>query len=256
MCFCGTFSQGTPLPGIATFSTSIMQLWIRFRNAWLQWIAAGLERHVRLVYSAIRDVSKPAPAQRSFALLPMEEGKRRRVCVNPKVAWDVLLKARSSGTSPAQVLRIRDSDPHIGCHHSLAGVWVNKLQHMYVQRRSLVFGPGVHHWNLVVDPARHATKEAMVGVAWSWETQTGGYPDFQWIPATKQMTPFEQEMPDFIADMASSSRLERVASFRQLQAVSWGSSVCRKMFLCDQYSKARFALWSKALAQLHRGPKS
>ena len=122
--------------------------------------------------------------------------------------------------SPAAVLRIRHGDSHAGCHSSCSDVWINKRQHMYVARRDICFGPGVQHWNLIIDPATHSKKEAMAGVAWFWEMQAGCFPDFQWIPAAKVITGREQEMPDCIAEVASIGRLERVASFRQLQGVS------------------------------------
>ena len=84
----------------------------------------------------------------------------------------------------------------------------------------LSFHGGVHHINMVADPATHSKKETFVAVLWSWEVETTAYGYFQLLHPGKIILPSEQDMPDSIALLARLRNVERVASYRQLQAVS------------------------------------
>ena len=202
-------------------SASSGRRWTSFVVSWFRWMAQNLETHLFQVYGVHHNMGAPVPAKKAFVHNHAPATSRgSKVAVEPDVAWEILQQAQASGVSPAQVLRVRAGDAHVGCHALQGVLWSNKRETMYVERRDLGFCPGISHWNLILDPATHSKKEAMVGVAWSWESQIGCFPDFQWVPASKTITAREQAMPEELAEMAAESRLERVASFRQLQAMS------------------------------------
>ncbi len=206
-----------PLPPVTRF----MKL---LRNALVQWIAAGMEKYFFEVYSSHHDVAKPAPSYHSAPAASRGDGaKRRYVQVNPEVAWDMMEQARNTGASLRQIIKVRRTDDHVGCATSSGESWVRKLQSMYTSRRAMCLGPGVNHINAIADPATHSKKEAMVLVFWSWENQVGAYGDMQWLAQAKTVLSSEQEMPQNIADLAATLRLERVSAFRQLQA--YGNAV-------------------------------
>jgi hypothetical protein len=97
---------------------------------------------------------------------------------------------------------------------------MQKLQSMYAERRELGFGIGTKHMNLIADPSTHSKKETMVSVAYAWERDLGAICDVQCMPQGKAVLESEANLPERIANLASEGRLERVAAFRQMQAVS------------------------------------
>ncbi len=208
----------TPLPRVVRFLKML-------RNALILWLAPGMEKYVLDVYSLYHDVTKPAPTHSSHRPIPVasRDGedigcKRKYVQVNPEVAWDMIEQARNTGTTVSQVIKVRRTDDHVGCAASNADTWVRKHHCMYQTRRGFCFGPGVNHINAIADPATHSKKETMVVVFWSWENQVGAYGDTQRLSQSKTVLPTEQEMPQHIADLQAMHRLERVKSFKQLQA--------------------------------------
>ena len=74
--------------------------------------------------------------------------------------------------------------------------------------------------NIVADPSTHNKKETMALICWSWQAQVAAHGDLQVIPETKKILPSEQALPESISILRGRGRLERVATFRQLQALS------------------------------------
>jgi hypothetical protein len=164
---------------------------LRLRDSFLQWLGPSLDTYFSTVYRLHHDIHKPAP---SLALKPQPQlGDKNYVKVHPEVIWDLMEEAQSSSASVAQVLRIRRRDSHAGSCVTAGLSWVGKRMCMYASRRNMCFGPGVHHINVIADPATHSKKEVMVSVLWSWEEQVAGHGDPQWISATKTILPCDQE---------------------------------------------------------------
>ena len=59
----------------------------------------------------------------------------------------------------------------------------------------------------------------MASIVWSWQAGIAAHGDLQYIPHGG-MLPTEQEMPEHIAELYRDRRLERMSSFRQVQALS------------------------------------
>ena len=90
---------------------------------------------------------------------------------------------------------------------------------MYRDRRRLAFDR-IQHLNIVADPSTHNKQETMALICWSWQAQVAAHGDLQVIPETKKILPSEQDLPESISILRDRGRLERVATFRQLQALS------------------------------------
>ena len=88
---------------------------------------------------------------------------------------------------------------------------------MYNQRNSSVFTT-VYHWNWVADPGSHTYKEVMPAVLYSWELEEACFPAFQYLlPGKGGVTIFDCELDDDLVQIALKMKLERVATYRQLQ---------------------------------------
>ena len=78
----------------------------------------------------------------------------------------------------------------------------------------------MHHWNLVADPGTHAYKDVMPAVLYGWEIQEACYPPFQYLlPGKGGVTIFDCELEDDMVQMSLEMKLERVATYRQLQGM-------------------------------------
>jgi len=80
--------------------------------------------------------------------------------------------------------------------------------------------PGVLHFDLVSDPGHHSYKECLVSVLWCWEVQLGMHTPFQVLTPGRILTPLDAEMDDELMRHAARHKLERVASWRQIQGYS------------------------------------
>ena len=91
------------------------------------------------------------------------------------------------------------------------------MQHMfYSLQRTL---RGQNSWRSIADPATHNNNEVMAAVAYSWERGAGTYPAFQWVLPGQAMTPMDVDFEPSVVRLVDIVRLQRPASFRQLQAL-------------------------------------
>ena len=78
----------------------------------------------------------------------------------------------------------------------------------------------VCHFNLVSDPGQHSYKECQVSVLWCWEIDQAMHCPWQHLKPGKVLTSLDIDMDEDLRCWASKHKLERVASFRQLQGYS------------------------------------
>ena len=79
----------------------------------------------------------------------------------------------------------------------------------------------VKHYNIMSDGATHSCHDTLVSVGYTWENDLAGFLASQCIPPGKDITWSDQSnMPAEIAILAAKRKLERVAAFRQIQAIS------------------------------------
>ncbi len=77
----------------------------------------------------------------------------------------------------------------------------------------------------MADPGHHSYQDCLVSLVFSWELGIGCYPPWMHLVPGKTVTPLEVDMLDIVEEARARSRLDRVASFRQLQGLSKQLSV-------------------------------
>ena len=187
------------------------------RNILLPWVANAIDIFVAANYGSSNPLADaPPPALRV--------GRSRAYCkVSPEAAWDLLERSYATRTNERQALALRSDNEGLGCNQWLGEHWRNKMLQMYDLRCPQAFGaPGCNHWCLTTDPGTHSYKECLVSIAYSHEFQVGCYPKWQHVLPTKGnlLTPLDVEMESDIKAYAAVGKLERSASYRQLQAYS------------------------------------
>ena len=91
---------------------------------------------------------------------------------------------------------------------------------MYAERVRASKFPQASHWNLVADPGTHSYKDIVPPVAYSWEINVACYPPYQHLIPGKLVTSFDCELAEDMVPLAEERKLERVATYRQLQGYS------------------------------------
>ena len=160
-------------------------------------------------------VMRPPPAIRTTTC------KRNYVTVDAEAAWDLLERAMKAGTSLEAALALKDDEAAYGCSESQGAKWVNFALQLYYNRCDHLWShDDVNHYNFVSDPGHHSYKECLVTLAFSWEQDTGAFPPWQHLLPGSELTPDDAAMDDNLATIAARNKLERVASYRQLQGTS------------------------------------
>jgi len=186
------------------------------RDALLKWLVLQMTKYVMdKIVTNRDDMQKPPPAVKR----PKPDGQRTYVRLSPDAIWALLEKARSTGSSLQHAIALSKDAPSAGCCVSQCAPWIRKLQHLYTERVCLGF-KGVHHYNIVADQATHSCCETLVTLAYSWENNLAAVLATQIIPPGKHLTRMDHDMPHEVAVLAAKRKLERVAAFRQMQAIS------------------------------------
>ena len=182
----------------------------------VEWLAGALDAYVLRAFSADNELTENAPP----SLKHQSPSKRKYTVVAPEASWDLMEKALQSRANVEQSLRLKDDEDNLGCADKNGQTWGQKKIVMYGERASAVF-TCIYHWNLVADPGTHAYKEVMPAVLYGWEIDEACYPSFQYVlPGKGGVTIFDCELEtDAMVQMSLEMKLERVATYRQLQGV-------------------------------------
>ena len=184
-------------------------------KAILWWLAQLYDIYLKEVYLVAYGGDECPPA----ATRGPNAETRKYVKMHPEAVWDVLQEARRSGSSVSSVLSIRKKDAHAGSDTSNAMSLITKHIMMYCNRRDLAFRD-VRHLCVISDPSIHSKKDLGVSVFWSWETQTAAFGDVQDIVQQKFLLPEDRDLPSNVVLKWDQLRRERVASYREMQALS------------------------------------
>jgi hypothetical protein len=145
------------------------------RDALLQWLASNMDKHVMGLYAMNRDdMHKPPPALKR----PGGHGKRQYVRMSSDAVWNLLEKARHTGSSLQTAIALKSDETVAGCHPSQCMPWIRKLQRLYADRAHLGF-KNVNHYNIVADAGTHSCHETFVSLAYSWENDLAAAPYLQ-----------------------------------------------------------------------------
>ena len=130
--------------------------------------------------------------------------------------------AWQSGRSLRDALAIKRDDATLQ-HVSLSRseLWTNKYIQGYMRRASLSMRIGVNHFNIVTDASTHSCRDTLASVCYSWEQDVAVHMMAQSMPPGKDITQYDQgAMPGAIALLCADRKLQRIAAWRQLQALS------------------------------------
>ena len=185
------------------------------RRAFIVWLAAAIEHYTHHEYSQHHDVHKPPPSY-SFS----KPGRKRKyVRIHPEAAWDMMQKSVETHFSMCHVLTIRSGDADAGGCKGVGNYWVNMGKEIYHHRLSLAW-PNANHICITADSSTHSYNDVLLGLAYSHELQQAAYPRLQFIRPGKQLHESQEVLTDRVSLLALEGNLERVAAYRQLQALS------------------------------------
>ena len=188
----------------------------RCRQHVFEWLASCFNQYVKTTYGETNpSVHLPPPALKSSGC------KRKYTEIDAEAAWALIEKAAKAHANLEQALALNDDEDAFGCHTSQGSVWLNKLLQMYYAKSMLLWRvEDVHHYNFVADPGHHSYRECLVSLAYSWEMNGGTFPPWQHLLPGTRMTLDDAAMDSRIKQLAAEHKLQRVASFRQLQGIS------------------------------------
>ena len=194
--------------------TEKLDMW---RRALVAWLARLADKTVLALY-----LNNALSREQAFPAIHFNKtGKRKYTVVTPEVKWAILEDARANRASPTIVLALRSASAEYGCHKDVADAWLRKEQAMYLNRTGIGLSIGVHHFNLVSDPGQHNYKECLVSLLYCWEISQGMRCPWQHLVPGKVLTPLDvQNMDPELCRYAGRHKLDRVASYRQLQGYS------------------------------------
>jgi hypothetical protein len=145
--------------------------------------------------------------------------KYTRVCA--ETVWDLMEEARECGSSLYQLCKSRKKDLHVGCSPSRTGAWVNKEKWLYNIRRLGTFERALH-FNVVADGSIHSIgQDTLVSIVYSWESRGAAYGDALFITPGDVLLPGEVDLEDEVEILRRQGKLERVSTYRQMQALSY-----------------------------------
>ena len=188
---------------------------IGLSSAILWWLAQLFDVYLKEVYLVAYGGDESPPA----ATRGRNSETRKYVMMHAEAVWDVLQEARRSGASLSTVLNIRQKDAHAGTDKTNDRTYQTKHHMMYNIRRDFAFRDA-RHICVISDPSIHSKKDLGVTVFWSWETGTAAFGDVQDIVQQKHLLPEDRDLPSNVVLRWDKPRRERVASYREMQALS------------------------------------
>ena len=192
-----------------------LDTWRRALVAWFSKLADKAVLALCLNCAMSRERAPPA------IIFSSRPDKRKYIVMTPEAKWATLDDARAKRTNASTVLALRSASAECGCHPDVVDSWLRKEQTMYSKRTGFALSTGVRHFNLVSDPGHHNYKECLVSVLWCWEVSQAMHCPWQYLVPGKALTPLDfPDMDPELCRYAARHKLERVASFRQIQGYS------------------------------------
>ena len=149
--------------------------------------------------------------------------RRSRSHMSPDAIYELLQLARETGGASMKIALRLFKDKRLsnvaGCDSNAADVWGRRLQNLYDSRCGTALA-GATHLNIIADCSTHAGKELLVSICWSHQNGTACFANNQVILPGNQVAPGEMELSSLVEVLAKENKLVRLASYRQLQAIS------------------------------------
>ena len=180
-----------------------------------------------------------------------QERKKRKkaVMADLNTIWNLQAEARECQVSLAVLIRTKKKEVGGGSSEATVDYWSRKMQAMYMVRASLA-STGLSHFNLLTDAARFSTDETIVSCVYSPESDFAVFLNNQKVKGGGKeiMHPNEFPMDPGVGRLAAERRVDRLASYRLIQALSnqlkhlTNNNVTLATFLVDESSPSGLIL--------------
>ena len=219
-----------------------LEVWERLRHGVVTFLAAVVRADVRQVVQSIPGIENrqvpsrkrkrtndnvptvdPGPLQVAVS----ESGaggrkkKRKSVMADLNSIWNLQAEAQDCGISLGVLIRTKKNETGGGSSETTVNYWSRKLIAMYMERASLAFR-GLRHFNVLTDASRFSTDETIVSTAYSPEFDFAVFMNNQKVKSgsKEHLYPNEFPMEAGIERLAAERKVDRVASYRLIQALS------------------------------------
>jgi len=114
---------------------------------------------------------------------------------------------------------------------------------MYYDLQELIFGKA-KKLCIAADPSGYGEK-TLVSILWSPKMKAACYPPVQIIPCSNLMSPLDGDMTDRLRALAQKQRLQRVASYREWQALSHALFQATGSVSLDSFAIPADIIWQR-----------
>lgn len=145
--------------------------------------------------------------------------RKKYTQLNLDSIWALFEEARVKDLSLHNLAKVRGSDTTGGMSTASVQHWHAKYLQIYKSRATLGFK---HFWhlNLVTDSSCHGTKDTLISTFYSYESKNSAFAICQSMKTSKHLFPGELELESQVETLAARRELERLKSYRFLQALS------------------------------------
>ena len=164
------------------------------------------------VTAAATTTSDPRP--------PVIRHASRASLVDPHVARNLLDRARSLVTVPAEVLRFNNDRPEYAqLTHTVADLWFAKELCMYRRSTQDAF-QGICQFSVAADPSVYNGEDSLVSLVYSAIVRKAAALCVKVIPRCKHVALDDLMMTDRFAAVAIARKQQRWAAFKEIRAIS------------------------------------
>eukprot|EP00435_Cladocopium_sp_Y103_P022552 s1285_g5.t1 len=152
---------------------------------------------------------------------PATRSRTSKVMLDLNSIWELYTDSLSMGVSLPTLARTRRKDRRAGASEASTLYWTRKIENIY-GRRSGMSMSGCQYFSVACDASRHSCRDTLVSCVWSPENQVACYANSQVLKSGGTMlAPGEALLDDEVEELAATRQIERLASYRLMQAVSY-----------------------------------
>ena len=215
------------------WATATSTAWESLRNGLVKFLASCLNLAVQKVIREVPDISdRSLPSRKSKkrnndseAIVVLEPGvqrpKKKGHCqVDVASIYNMNEEAHQAGLSLQMYLRTKARERQGGATNAAAEYWQRKIHCIYQKRCNLAFRC-CRFFNIVSDSSRFSSRDTVVSALFDPENNVGCYLNQQVVKQqSKLLAPDELRLDSHIERLAAQRKIDRLASYRFLQALS------------------------------------
>ena len=139
--------------------------------------------------------------------------------MHPDSIWAMLEAAREKNCSLSVVAKLRRDEAQGGAHWASVEYWNRKVLSIYFGKVKTGF-LNLPHINVVTDASTHSQKETIASICYSHEMDSCALCPVQHVSRSKVIAPLEFDLEPEIEILAATRKVERLAAYRFLAALS------------------------------------